>query len=76
MTQTFSSIIDLFGYAELAKAIGRPEGTVSSWKSRNSIPPEAWSSVVAEARRRRIKGVSLDLLADLSARRSAGDAAY
>lgn len=74
MTQTFADIIDLFGYAKLADALGRPEGTVSSWKTRNSIPPEVWSAVVAEAKRRGIKGVSLDLLARMRAERPTAEA--
>ncbi|WP_210482708.1 helix-turn-helix domain-containing protein [Microvirga antarctica] len=74
--ETFAAIIDAFGYAELASLLGKPEGTVSSWKTRNFIPSEVWISVVNEASRRELEGVTFELLARLeterhSAKRSA-----
>ena len=68
--QTFSDIIEKFGYAKLAGALGRPEGTVSSWKTRDSIPPDAWSALVEAAAHHGVVGVSLDVLAKLAENRA------
>ena len=68
---SFSAVIDAFGYAELAKLLERPEGTVSSWKTRDSIPPEVWQQIVTEAEAKNIKGISLSVLAGLAAKKRA-----
>ena len=70
MLQTFADIIEKFGYAKLAEALGRPEGTVSSWKTRDSIPPDVWSSLVDAAARHGVEGISLDVLAALAEKRT------
>lgn len=72
MMQTFADIIVAFGgYAKVAEALGVPAGTVSSWKSRNGIPPQYWAKLVAEASSRAIQGVTLEMLAAIAARPSA-----
>ena len=65
--QTFSQIIDaLGGYAKAADAIGVPAGTVSAWKTRDSIPPAYWHRLVNAAGSQGIAGVSLETLARMS----------
>jgi hypothetical protein len=57
--RTVSEIIEsLGGTSAAATALTLPETTVSSWKSRGSIPPAYWSPLIAAARKR---GASLDL---------------
>lgn len=51
-------IVDIFGYASLAKALGCPAGTVSAWKTRNAIPHAYWRAIEAEARRRRLRQIT------------------
>jgi hypothetical protein len=43
--------------------------TAHQWRRRGSIPPEYWSQLVNVAKARRIKGVSIDALAALRARK-------
>ena len=65
---TFAEVIEaLGGSTALAEALGRPEGTVSAWKSRDSIPPDMWAAIVEEARSQKNKAVSLTLLASIRA---------
>lgn len=65
--QTFSQIIDaLGGYAKAADAIGVPTGTVSAWKTRDSIPPAYWHRLVNAATAMNLAGVSLEALARMS----------
>ena len=66
---SFSDVIDAFGYVHLAHILGKPIGTVSSWRSRDYIPSEFWLTIVREAHGR-IHGVTLELLARLSAERA------
>lgn len=76
--QTFSQIIDaLGGYAKAADAIGVPAGTVSAWKTRDSIPPAYWHRLVNAATAQGISGVSLETLARMSETKpvKAGEAA-
>ncbi|MFT0892935.1 carph-isopro domain-containing protein [Pseudochelatococcus sp. G4_1912] len=63
--QTFSSIIDAFGgYTKFAQAVGIDKlGTVSAWKTRDSIPSSYWQRVVDAASEAGIDGVSLEALA-------------
>jgi len=69
MMQTFADIIVAFGgYARVAEALGVPAGTVSSWKSRDGIPPQHWAKLVASASDRGIADVTLELLASIAAR--------
>lgn len=66
---TVDAIIDeLGGTGAVADLLGVSASTVSSWRSRGSIPSEHWLSLarhsVAEG-----KGISLELLAEAHARR-------
>lgn len=40
--------------------------TAKAWRARNSIPGKRWLDLIAAAERRRIAGVTLDLLATLA----------
>lgn len=66
--QTFASIIDAFGgYAKFARAIGVDKlGTVSAWKTRDSIPSSYWRRVVAAAEKEGVAGVSLEALSAIA----------
>lgn len=55
---------------EVAALVGRPIGTVASWKHRNAIPSEAWPAFIAAASSKRIKGVTADLLLAIHHRRT------
>jgi hypothetical protein len=44
--------------------------TAHQWRRRKHVPPEYWSRIVANAKARRIKGVSLQALAAISAQRT------
>ncbi|WP_409567530.1 carph-isopro domain-containing protein [Methylobacterium sp. J-030] len=59
-------IVDAFGNAQLAAALDVPVGTVSAWKSRGAIPHAYWRKIEAEARKRKIKSISYDLLERIS----------
>ena len=54
-------------YEQLAKDIGTGLDAVYSMRSRNRIDAGHWKAVVASARKRRIAGVTLELLADMHA---------
>lgn len=59
---TARQIVDAFGYASLAGALGLPGGTVSAWKSRGAIPQPYWRAIVAEAKKRRLAEVTYSAL--------------
>lgn len=66
---TFAEVIDsLGGYARLAAVIGVSAGTVSSMRSRNSIPAAYWRRIVNEAARQGIDGISFETLALIAER--------
>ena len=44
--------------ARASEEIGVPYDTLVAWESRNSIPVEYWSRVIAAAEARKIKGIS------------------
>ncbi len=54
----------------LASDIGEPYLTVRQWGVRDRIPARVWPRLVAAADARGIGDVTLELLADLNARRS------
>lgn len=59
--QTIPQIIDAFGGpSALAHEMGYPVATVSAWKHRGKIPARHWPDLVALARDKRIKGLSLE----------------
>lgn len=68
--ETNVAIIDALGGAsQMAGLLGISAQAVSNMKARDSIPPEYWATLVAEAGRRGIEGVTLEVLAGLAARR-------
>jgi len=68
---TASQIIDaLGGTSEVTRRLAakRPT-TVSSWKTRGSIPPQWWPRLIAIARERQVDVVTLETLASLAAKK-------
>lgn len=63
MAKTLAALLDLWpDIATLARDLGEPRDTVSSWKRRNSIPIRHWPGIVALARRQGIGGVTIPAL--------------
>ncbi|WP_428351821.1 carph-isopro domain-containing protein [Lichenifustis flavocetrariae] len=59
-----SDIIEKIGVTFLASALGHKNvSTVSSWKSRGSIPVQYWGDVIAAAQARDVRGITLRVLA-------------
>lgn len=69
--QNFSDVIDRFGYAEVAALLGKPVGTVSSWRTRNLIPPEFWDALVRAAPDTKAAGLTHELLSRFARERAA-----
>lgn len=71
--QTFTDLIGLWGkktpVAEFARDIGVTTEHAASMKRRDSVPAAHWNEVIAGAERRGLDGITLELLADLAARR-------
>lgn len=57
---------ELGGPAAVARAAGAEPNAARQWKRRESIPGIYWPAVVGLARSKRVKGVSIELLADLA----------
>lgn len=73
---SFSALVALWPPADLAADLGVKPGLPAVWKHRDSVPPEHWRGVVDSARRRRIAGITLELLADLAAAKSKAASAH
>ena len=41
-------------YAEVARKLGKPEGTVAAWKSRSAIPRTVWPDLLEVFRKTRL----------------------
>ena len=54
---------------ELAADIGATAFAVQKWRQRDKIPPGWWQAIVDAAKRRGIKGVTLEKLADIAKRK-------
>ena len=64
--QTASEIIDAVGgTAVVARAFNIQMSAVSNWRSEESIPSRRWPKIVAMAKAKRVKGVTLTELARL-----------
>ncbi len=67
------SVADIFdrlgGVTAVAAMLDSPLGTVSAWKSRDSIPAEHWSKLIGAAVARGVEGVSYEALARIAAAR-------
>lgn len=71
MPNDFSQILKLWPSASaLAGDLGVKEVTARMWRQRG-IPSVYWLSIVRAAEKRRLKGVTLETLARLSAKRRA-----
>lgn len=57
------------GVTAVADMLGLPLGTVSAWKSRESIPSQYWRKLVDAAARLKIAGVTYEALAKIAATR-------
>lgn len=60
---------------EFSADAGVKPSLAAVWKHRDSIPSNYWTSIVAGAARRRIRGISLEVLARIASKRAAGSAA-
>lgn len=66
--QNVSEIFDLWPTdADLGRDIGVSYPAVAAWKRRGSIPAAYWRDLVAAARRRGLRDVTTDTLAELHA---------
>jgi len=66
----FREVISRFGGTHrFAVAIGVGDNTAQSMKTRNMIPSRYWLDVTAAASHQGVKGVTLDALAEISAKR-------
>lgn len=57
----------LGGVGTVATLLDAPLGTVSAWKTRNSIPAEYWPSLIKVAGKLGIEGVTADALMKIAA---------
>jgi hypothetical protein len=72
---TVSEIIEQLGdTGAVAGALGLRDNSVSSWKSRGSIPGEHWRALVDLAEARGLHSITVDVLASMHARRVAVEA--
>lgn len=61
--KTAREIIASFGgTAKFADATGQKTGTVRLWLHRDAIPAQHYPAIVLAARRRRVPGISLEVL--------------
>lgn len=73
--RSVSEIVDaLGGLTAVAAALDLPLTTVSSWKSRDSVPVSYWSPLLAAARKRGV-AITVDCFAQIAAARPSSRAA-
>lgn len=71
MLDTPSKAIELLGGPKIvADHTSRPFTTVASWGARQSIPVEAWSSLIDLAQAKGVEGFTYEALAQAHAQRS------
>jgi len=69
---TFSDIIKaLGGYAVVAEALSLPPKSVSSMRTRDSVPPEHWPALAKHADSRGRPDITVEFLANLRRPRKA-----
>lgn len=56
---------DLGGQTVIADFLGVPVGTVGAWRHRCFISPGLWGRIVDLAKRRRVRGVSIEWLYEI-----------
>lgn len=67
LVNSFTEIVETWGRAELASAMGVPKERARQWSRDNSIPQRYWKRLLAEAVEREFP-ISPDLLIDLAAK--------
>ena len=60
--ETFTDVLDAFPEGALVEDRVADAGKLAVWRHRDTIPPLEFPAVVESARKRRIKGITLDLL--------------
>lgn len=55
--------------AAMAADVGASEGAVQKWRLRDKIPAGWWQAVVDATKQRQFEGVTLEVLADIAARK-------
>lgn len=64
---TIRDIVEAFGGpSKFAEATGAYAPTVRSWVFRNSLPSEWWGRTARAARKLRVRGVTLEALAEIA----------
>jgi hypothetical protein len=67
--RSVSEILEtLGGSTAVAAALDLPFTTVASWKARSSIPVPYWKPLAEAARQRGVRGLTVDVLAELAAK--------
>lgn len=70
MVTDIDSLFQAFGGpTKVGEAIGVSRGHAANMRARGSIPSEYWESLVADAARREIPGVTLEALAKIASTR-------
>lgn len=68
--ETYTDVCALWEDDEaLAADVGASEGAVQKWRLRDKIPAGWWQALVDAAVRRNLKGVTLDALAEIAAKK-------
>ncbi len=71
---SFSDIINAWpepAPVTLATDLGEEPATIRQCRLRDALPPHYWRRAVAAARRRRLRGVTLQKLAEIAERKAA-----
>jgi hypothetical protein len=62
--QSFADLLSLWpSLARISDELAVPYDTVMAWKRRNSVPFEYWVPLLASAKRNKIRGISMEILA-------------
>ena len=74
--QNFLEVIDLWpSVLEFAQDIGKKPNLIRKWKERDSIPSDAWLSIISAAQYRGLHGVTAEVLTEIASRRNKAEAA-
>jgi hypothetical protein len=58
-------VMAIGGSAAVAKFLKRPQPTICSWMARDRVPFKYWKALVDLAHRRKVKGITIDMLWDM-----------
>lgn len=67
--ESFGAIVDAFGIKQLAALLRVDESHVRTMKARNSIPPEYWAAIIANAPDKHRDAITFERLAEIRSRR-------